>query len=204
MRRGPKSTTASLPPVLNAVITCKHTFRFVVATGFTALQNITGGNLAGAIGGYVTVANSTLSRVASSIRVHRITIWPASQGVGIVPLTPEIVWFAPITVMEKDESKERMIPAGISVVAPLNETPPANTLCADWFAVSSGNTQPMFGLLNLAAGAVIDVSMSWTVTNNLTGATSAVATGILGTYYYLYLDGSSSHQIQPVGKPTTF
>ncbi len=202
-RRGKRASRASsLPPVLDAVIACTHTFRFSCTTGFGALQNITGGNLAGAIGGYCTTANSTVKTIASSIRVHRITIWPPQQSSPQNP--PEIVWFGPITIMEKDESKERLLPAGITVSGALTETPPAKTLCADWFAVSSGASQPMFGLINIAAGAVIDVRLSWTVTNNLLGSGPAIATGVLGTYYYLYLDGSTSHQLQPVGKPTTF
>lgn len=204
-RRGRSSKAKglpSLPPTLDAVITSRHTFRFSCTTGFSALQNITGGNLAGAIGGYCTTANATVKTVASSIRVHRVTVWPPQQGSPQNP--PEIVWFGPITIMEKDESKERLLPAGVSVTAPVTEKPPGKTLCSDWFAVSSGASQPMFGLLNIAAGAVVDVQLSWTMTNNLLGSTPAIATGVLGTYYYLYLDGSTSHQLQPVGKPTTF
>jgi len=202
-RKGKKSRRSpALPPTLDAVIACTHTFRFQVTTGFGALQNITGGNLAGAIGGYCTTANSTVKTIASSIKVNRITVWPPQQSSPQNP--PEIVWFSPITVMEKDASKERVLPAGISYPGSVSETPPRNTICGDFFAVSSGASQPMFGLINMAAGAIIDVNMSWTITNNLLGSTPAIATGVLGTYYYLYLDGSTSHQIQPIGKPTTF
>lgn len=200
--RGGARRAPSLPPILDAVMSCTHTFRFQVTTGFGSLVNITGGNLAGAIGGYCTIANSTVKTIASSIRVRGITVWPSQQSSPQNP--PEIVWFSPITVMEKDASKERMLPAGVSVTAPLSTRPPPNTLCSDWFAVSSGSSQPMFGLINMAAGNVIDVRLSFTVTNNLLGSTQVVTTGTLGTYYYLYLDGSTSHQIQPVGKPTTF
>lgn len=200
--RAMASRTPSLPPVLDAVIACNHVFRFSVTTGFGSLVNITGGNLAGVIGGICTTANATVRTIASSIRVRRITVWPPQQGSPQNP--PEVVWFSAITIMEKDASRERLLPAGISVTAPLSTRPPRNTLCSDFFAVSSGASQPMFGLINMAAGAVIDVELSWTVTNNLLGSSPAIATGVLGTYYYLYLDGSTSHQIQPVGKPTTF
>lgn len=191
-----------VPPELNAVISCTHTFRFQCVTGFSALQNITGGNLAGAIGGFCTTANSVVKTIASSIRVRKVVVWPSVQTTPQNP--PEVTWFSPITVMEKDASKERILPAGYSLSAALVSRPPRNTLCSDWFAVSSGASQPMFGLTNIAGGSVIDVTLSWTITNNLVTSSPAIATGTLGTYYYLYLDGSTSHQLQPVGKPSTF
>jgi hypothetical protein len=202
VKGGKAARCFSLPPTLDAVIQCRHVFRFQCTTGFSALQNITGGNLAGAIGGYCTTVNSTVKTIASSIRVHRVSVWPAVQSSPQNP--PEIVWFSPITIMEKDASRERVLPAGVSVSSAVTEVPPKATICGDWFAVSSGASQPMFGLLNIGAGDVVDVDLSWTITNNLLGSTPAVATGVLGTYYYLYLDGSTTHQLQPIGKPTTF
>jgi len=192
----------SLPPTLSAVIECRHVFRFLCVTGFSSLQNITGGNIAGAIGGQCTTANSVVTCPASSIRVNRVTIWPAQQSAPQNP--PEITWFSPITVMEKDSSFERILPAGISVPSAVSSCPPKNTLCADWFASVGGASQPMFGLTNMASGNVLDLDVSWTMSNNLIGVDRTVATGSLKTTYYLYLDGSTSHQLQPVGKPSTF
>lgn len=106
--------------------------------------------------------------------------------------------------MERDESKESILPAGITVDRALVSKPPRNTICADWFATSSGASQPMFGMTNVAAGAVIDVHLSASLSNNLVGLDRSVTTGVLKTFYYLYLDGSSTHYMQPVGKPTTF
>lgn len=201
-RRAAKAKLASLPPTLDAVITCRHTFGFQVITGFSALLNITGGNIAGAIGGYCTITNSRVTCAASSIKIHRVTVWPAQQNSPQNP--PEIVWFSPITAMEKDASKYEVLPAGISVTAPVSTVPPRGTLCADWFSSVSGASQPVFGLANLAAGDVLHLDVSWTQSNNLLGVDRTVATGVLGTMYYLFLDGSTSHQIQPIGKPTTF
>lgn len=193
---------SGLPPMLDAVISCHHTFRFQCTTGFSLLVNITGGNVAGAIGGQCTIANSNVTCPASSIRIHRITIWPSQQNSPQNP--PEIFWFSPITVMEKDSSRECILPAGISVCRPVTSVPPPKTLCADWFASVGGASQPMFGLANIAAGDVLDLEVSWTQSNNLLGVDRSVTTGTLKTTYYLYLDGSSSHQLQPVGKPSTF
>jgi len=187
---------------LNAVITCRHTFRFQVVTGFAALINITGGNLAGIVGGTCSVVNSTVVSPASSMRVHRLTIWPPAQSAPTNP--PEVTWFSPITAMEKDASKESILPAGITIERALVSTPPGKTLCSDWFATVAANNQPMFGLSNVAAGGVIDVDVSWTISNNLLGVNRSVATGVVGTFYYLFLDGSTSHSIQPVGKPSTY
>jgi len=201
-RRRGRGRGPALPPTLETVVMASHTFRFVCTTGFSALLNITGGNLAGITGGLCSTVNSVVTCPASSIRVHKVTIWPAQQAP--VQNPPEIVWFSPITVMERDESKETILPAGISVSQALVSKPPANTLCSDWFACVTAASQPMFGLSNIASGTVIDVSLSYSVSNNLLGVDRSVATGVIKTWYYLYLDGSTSHSLQPVGKPTTF
>lgn len=197
---GRKGRAPALPPMLDAVIVCHHVFRFQVITGFTSLVNITGGCLAGVAGGLCSVVNSTLVCPASSIRIHRLTIWPAAQSAPTNP--PEVVWFSPITIMEKDSSKESMLPAGITMERALVSKPPKGTLCSDWFATVGAVNVAMFGLSNFAAGGVIDLEMSWTQSNNLLGVNRTVSTAVLGTWYYLYLDGSSG-SIQPVGKPNT-
>ncbi len=201
-KRGKNGRAPSLPPTLEAVIVCHHVFRFQVTTGFTALVNITGGNLAGITGGLCSTVNSVVTCPASSMRIHRITIWPPQQSAPTNP--PEVTWFSPITIMERDESKESMLPAGISVDRALVSRPPKGTICADWFSTVGGANQAMFGLTNMAAGGVIDVDVSWTISNNLLGVDRSVSTAVIKTWYYLYLDGSSSHQLTPVGKPSTF
>jgi len=201
-RRGKGRGAPSLPPTLETVITQSHTFRFQVSTGFSTLLNITGGNLAGVTGGLCSTANSVVTCPASSMRVHKVTIWPAAQSAPTNP--PEVVWFSPITVMERDESKESVLPAGITVDRAMVSKPPRNTLCADWFATVTAANQPMFGLLNLASGSIVDVHLSWSLSNNLLGVDRSVATATIKTWYYLYLDGSTTHFMQPIGKPTTF
>jgi hypothetical protein len=58
-------------------------------------------------------------------------------------------------------------------------------------------------LLTCPDGSIIDVSISWTLANNI-GATSitGITTAVLGSVYYLGLDGTSGNVV-PVGVPTT-
>jgi len=201
-KKGKGGSAPRLPPTLEAVIIATHTYRFLVTTGFSALTNITGGDLAGITGGLCSVTNSIVTCPASSIRIHKVTIWPSQQASPQNP--PEITWFSPITIMERDESKESVLPSGISVDRALVSKPPKNTLCSDWFATVAANNQPLFGLSNLAGGSVIDVHLTHSLSNNLLGVNRSVSTALLATWYYLYLDGSTSHFCQPVAKPTTY
>jgi len=202
-KKGKGGSAPRLPPTLESVILATHTYRFQVASsGFSSLINITGGDLAGITGGLCSTVNSIVTCPASSIRIHKVTIWPSQQASPQNP--PEIVWFSPITVMERDESKESMLPAGISVDHALVSKPPKNTLCNDWFSTVGAVNQPMFGLTNVAAGSVIDVHLTHSLSNNLLGVDRTVSVAVVKTWYYLYLDGSTSHFCQPVGKPTTY
>jgi hypothetical protein len=205
-RKGKKKGGAlsSLPPTLESVISATHTFRFSCQTAISnTVQNITVGNLAGAIGGIGSVVNTSVQCMASSLRVHRVTIWPPLETTN-PNAAPELLWFSPITAMEKDESKNTLVPTGITVTKSITATPPKNSITGDWTACSSNSSQTMFGLINIAAGAVSDVQLSWTISNNYVGFTASASTAAVGSQYYLYLDGSTSHKLQPVGKPSTF
>jgi hypothetical protein len=203
-KKGKKSGGSNLPPELSCVIQSSHRFRFRVVAGFSTPVNITGNSLAGIIGGICTVANTTVATWASSVRVHSITIYPPSTTIASAPNPPEVVWFSPITVMEKDDSKERVFPPGVTTPLAVHSRPPPNTLCADWFGTVAVATQPLFAIGECDTGAIIDVSVSWTMSNNLNNVLATVAAGTLSKVYYLYLDGSTSHNFAPVGKPSTF
>jgi hypothetical protein len=203
-KSGKKSKTGNLPPELACVIEATHRFRFRVVAGFGTAVNITGSGLAGACGGICTVTNSTVKTWVSSLRVHSIAIYPPATSVASAPNPPTIIWFSPITAMEKDDSRERVFPPGVSTPLAVHSRPPRGTICAEWFQALSASSQPLFAINDCDTGAIIDLTMSWTVSNNFGTIAATVATGVLSTIYYLYLDGSTSHNMAPVGKPSTF
>jgi len=196
--KGTSARVSSLPPVLNTVITANHTFRFR-AGALVSGRGITGEMLAGACGGVCTVANSTVSCWASSIRIHKVTVWP---GLGGTTLT-EVVWYSPVTSVEKDKSQVSSIPTGVVVPErPIVSSPPRGTLAGSWLAVVPLISTAIFGI-TCPSGSLVDVSLSWTMTNNLAGQDLGVVAGVLKTTYYLPLDGPGSNQLVAVGVPTT-
>jgi urea transporter len=57
--------------------------------------------------------------------------------------------------------------------------------------------------LSVVEGAVIDLAVDFTLSGQFEAFTQVVATAVVGTVYYLALDGPSSNTLVPVGVPTT-
>jgi hypothetical protein len=195
-RRSGRAPT--LPPQLEAVMIVKKTLRFLASGAFSA--NITGQMLAGACGGCCTVTNSVVTCWASSARVHKITVWPS---VSLTAPSPEIIWYSPLTVNERDESKMRTLPSGVTVDRAVVSSPPSGTLAGGWINLVTLGTTALFKMIGIPASSVIDVQVTFTLSNNILGQDLGVVTGVLKTFYYLPLDGPSSNILRAIGLPTT-
>lgn len=194
-----RSSAPSLPPNLNTTMCVNHTFRF--ATSATVNNsNITVGNLFGICGCVCSVTNTTVVSIASGIRVHKVTIWPALSTTAAI--YPEVVWQGGLDI-KKDKSMNDQLPSGVTVEKVLHSTPPKNTLVGEWYD-GSLNATTMFTLNSCLAGTIIDVNLSFTIKNNLGGVSITIATGTLGNFYYLHLDGAGTHLCVPMGVPSTF
>jgi hypothetical protein len=193
------STNASLPPSLECVVTKTHTFRYLCEISGVLNISVTDRYIRGACGGVCTVANTTFQSWAGSIRIHSLTLWlPASTSAA---QAVDMYWSSAGTEFIKDSEVIRVIPEGITVTGPMRFTPPRNTLAGDWIS-DAGSATILFGL-SVPNGTVVDFHVSFTLANNLTAVTSSIAAGVLGTVYYLALDGSSSNHLVPQGVPTT-
>jgi hypothetical protein len=189
---------ARMPPTVDTVAKAHSTLRFT-ATSAAASTNVTVATLLVACGSIATIANSTVTSVASSLKLHKITIWPASTTAGSGQ-NAEILW-SDLGGITKDESKSTAIPAGVTVADVVSERPPKVTQAAFWQS-SAGGASALFAL-TCPAGSIIDVSVSWTLRNNLSGVTQAgYAAATLGNFYYGRLDGVGG-KFLPLGVPTT-
>jgi len=195
-KHGRRSKTPHLPPEIDSVVTAAHVFRFVCLTSQT--YTITVGNVFGICGNTCTVLNTTVSSWASTVRVKKVTIWPALSSSASLP---EIAWYIPLGI-NKDKSLERSLPGGVTIDAAVSSVPPKHSLGGDWMdaTLSASN---LLSLNGITAGSIVDVSVVFTLRNNQQGLAFTVASGAVGSPYYLYLDGSTSHQLQPVGVPST-
>jgi len=182
------------PPQLPSNVVITRTYRFR-STSDTKTA-VTAGNIGGIAGLVCTVANTTLSYLAVSSKVHRVSIWtpPASQGAAA---TCSIEWVDIDAVGSKefsDTTVSTAFPAHVSSV------PPVGSAAYQWQSTAGGGA-----LMNITApiGSVIDVHASHVLFDTGTAApTAAVAAGTLGVLYYLPLDGVTDVFL-PVGLNTT-
>lgn len=188
-----------LPPELQVSVIIGHTFRFRNSSAIVG-QSVTVGQLIGICGVIGTVTNTTVASIASSVKLRHIAIWPSEDT--STAHNPEIS-FATNYGTTSDRSVSKSLPLGISVTGAFTARPKADTLAALW-QNSSASSSTLLTLYDIPAGSVIDVSVTFVLRNSQNGLSYSVATAVLGTMYYLYLDATGTHVIQPVGLPNTF
>jgi len=183
---------------LPASVVMRHTFRFQASSGVTLIP-CTVGDVFGIIGNIGTVTNSSVVGIASSIRVNAVKVYSSGQGGAVV--NGEIAWSSSADVNTEDLTlTNATIPYDRPSV--VRSEPPVGSLASFWWNSSSTSTTNLFGV-SAAIGSIIDVDVSWTLVNTLPSYTTSVATAVVGTFYYLALDGPASNKLTPVGVPTT-
>jgi hypothetical protein len=187
----------AIPPELQITPAMRHVFRFQSSSTLTNVA-LTLGNFAGICGCYCTTANTLLKFVASSVKIHRISIFTASGG------TSSIEWLYPLNYMGPDRESLRDMPTGLTTPSRFTTSPPSDSLASDWANTNLGSSTAMVNITTLQ-GSVIDVDISWTTKNVYDNSyTSGVTTATLNSYYYLPLDGTTTHLLGAIGLPTTF
>lgn len=197
--KGGRSGAPGLPPELNTVMKVHQVLRFR-ANAATNNQPITAQMLAGACGGMCTLLNTQLSMWASSAKIHSIKIWP---GLSSTDSNPEVLWLSPVAAVEKDDVKVRSVPGGVTVDKCVVARPPRGTLAVDWMNLTSLNTTQLLFLTGITADSIIDLSVTFTLSNDILGNTLGIVTGTVGVVYYLALDGPGGNKLRPIGVPTT-
>ena len=185
-----------IPPPLQVTPTYRHTYRFLAATG-TSARNVTAKTLLGVAGAVVSVANTTANYIATSAKLHRVTIYPGLSSTGAV--SPSVTWGSTIS-FQKDSEINRSMPQGVTVGGAVSFRPPPEMGARFWFSSSSNVVM----LVTCPSGSIIDVDLTVTLTNTYGQDNATIATGTLGVLYYLPLDGTTSHEMVAVGLPGTF
>jgi hypothetical protein len=188
-----------LPPEFQCVLTVRHKYYFLVEVSGVANVSINDRYIRGAIGGICTVANSKVMPWAGSIKLHSIVLWPSAVSGSSGAC--DLYWVSTGTEFIKDDEKFRVLPEGITETGPLKFTPPAKSLAGEWIS-DSGSATNLAGL-SAPNGTVVCLDVSFTLANNITAVLATVASGTLGSVYYLALDGPTSNLVVPLGVPTT-
>jgi hypothetical protein len=133
----------------------------------------------------------------SSVKINSITMWtpPPSQGSSA---TCSVDWVGFQNSPDREVSDTSV---SVAVPAMVASKPPRNSLASFW-QLAGGTT---LCTLTAPVGSVIDVDLSL-IFNDNDGAVInniAVATGVLGTSYYLSLDPNGTHRYVPVSLNST-
>lgn len=141
-----------------------------------------------------------MTSVASCVKLRKVSIWPASEADTATGNNPEIEYVSGYGTTS-DRSYVQSIPGGVSVSKPVVSKPGKDTLAALWQNSSASSTS-LFTLYDINKGSIIAVDVSFMLRNAVPGINFTVATAVLGTMYYLYLDGATA-KLQPVALPNT-
>lgn len=191
---------ASLPPMIDATITFRKVYRFVAQDLSATQKTVTTGSLLLSLGAMAT-ATTGISSLCSSFKIHKITMYPPAGGLCFVEWVESSV-----NPRNKDSRMGQIVPTGITIEKPLTFVPPAGSEAALWQSGSTYDaTAP--GSVSLFAisstvGAVVDLDVSCTLSNvgsnyQDTGYSSLT----VGAVYYPALDGRSTNDFAPVGRP---
>jgi hypothetical protein len=180
------------PPPLVTRVQITRTFRFLSSSA--TQQSITQTDLLGVCGAVCTVANTTLSIIATAVKLHRISIWspPASQGAAA---TCGVEWATP-SYNAGPETNDTTL--SVATPAHVSLTPPVNSAANFWLAPGTDNIM----VVTAPPGSIIDVHATWVLAEGTPGPDYTVAAGTLKTVYYCPLDGASDIYL-PVGLVTT-
>lgn len=192
---GRMSVIVMQPPALQSTPEMVHTFRF--GSTSATQRNITVLDLLGICGGYCTVVNSTLSLVACTVRLKSVRLYTAplagADDVGNLQFTASF-----------DTPDRELVRSAIGASGPAVQTlvPPRRSTAGFWY----GNASAATTLFQIASpvGSVVDVTVGFTFINNYNNSSQVIAAGVLGSFYYSYLDGPITHSYIPVGLPSTF
>jgi len=196
MVRKSAATRSDLPPQLQTTSRIRKRLRFLALSAITN-QSITGQTMAGACGG-IAATTTDVVPWASTIRLRRVTIWPA---VGTSAGVADVTWATDGTLFVKDEFRLTSVPQGVTIDKSVTSVPPKGTLGQFWQAAT--NTSTIF-TISAPSGSIVDIVIDFTLSNEIAPTAITVVTATQGLVYYLHLDGPGSHKLQPEGLTSTF
>jgi len=163
----------------NAHRTC---LRFDVNTTGTQVS-ITVNNVFGALGGVVTVANTTATCICSTFKINSIKMSPAAGG------EVTCFWINNPEGESKDDVVDDTLPTGITMLETLVTRPPKKSLASFWHSTIATGTNQLL-LLSATQGSVIDLNISFQIISGQAApVTFNPGTASVGAVGYSPLDG---------------
>jgi hypothetical protein len=199
MKGVPSKAPLSLPPVMNMSQVVRGRYRFTSLSN--TLVSVSIADILGALGGTCSVANSTFRPWASSFRIREIRMYPGvNPAVGVS--YNSVAWNSGISGVSQDQERVDDLPSGITVSHALSFKPPARSLAADWISCIATTTTNLFAMQS-QNGTIVDFHCDYTLSNQFQAGSITIASGTLGSIYYLPLDGAASAEYPNTHLPST-
>jgi len=184
------------PSQISSNVVTSHKFRFTATSAYSSHIMIS--YLLGCAGTIGTATNSATTNIYRSVRIKSVEVWSPIASIGSFA-TCSVNWFTNSTYTNSIEVSD----TSVSVTTPAHviSRPPKNSLASFWLNLA---TDENVFVLTCPTGSIIDVSLQLVVSDDEAAATTnSVATAVIGTLYYLALDGPSSNLLVPVSLVTT-
>lgn len=191
--------TPLLPPPFDATTRVGLHRRFRVNSTMTS-TTVSIAGLIGSLGVVGTVTNTTAVSVFSAVKLSHIVMWPP-QNTG--PDRTILEWGASADGGYcPDSAFVNTIPDGITETHGYEFRPPAKSLLNNWMStyLSASN---IIAYVSAPTGTIIDVHVTACQPNDFVPESITVASAVVGSFYYLALDGPSTNLAIPVGLATT-
>ena len=190
-----------VPRAIEVTPKVRQIFRYI-CNGSVTPASITYGDLLGMAGGICTVVNTTLRLIATSMRIIKIVVWPPAAATGSNPSVSELNWVGANADQTPDLAWNETLPSGSPTPGAIINKPPPKSLAEDWFNNAVTLADVVFTLYT-GQGTLVDLEVEYTQPNGLLSSAITIATGVLGTFYYLCLNHSGSKNIFPATLPNT-
>jgi hypothetical protein len=196
--RRPKSrrgrVSSAHPPQLKTAVSCTHTFRFKASSALTAVQ-IQAHFLNDLI--QVAATTTTAYTIIDTFRIKRVTMW-GPMASDLVPVTVSLEWVDAVTQLDSNRALHSDTSMGSNRCAFISCKPPKMTTSVMW---QGDSTNPAF-ILNGPVNTIVDVTLQFTIINNLNGDDNPVAITVagaaVGQVYMGRLDGPTTGLLVPV------
>ena len=184
-----RGTVGLMPPALNVTPTDFRVLRFRNTSA--TLKSITAKMILSALGGIVTVTNTTFVGFCSAFKLKKILIWPAIGS----PTFGTVDWAGgSYAGVSKEKQVIYSVPTGVTTEpGPLEFSIPSfgkgeNYIASAWID-SQGANAVMFDI-SCTVGSIIDVHLSYQLANEIPGVSQTLTgSGSLGGLGYMCLDG---------------
>jgi hypothetical protein len=190
-----KSTRNALhPPQLKTAVQCRHVFRFKASSALSAVQI-----QAHFINDLLQVAATTTTSytIIESFRIRRVEMW-GPMASDLVPVTVSLEWADAVAQLDTNRAIISDTSMGSNQIAHILAVPPNKTTSSYW---QGDSTNPSL-ILNGPVNTVVDLEISFTITNNLNGDNNpsaiTVAGATVGQVYLGRLDGPTTGLLVPI------